>query len=152
MNLNNDSSTAKEEQPLIPPSPSTGRGLGGGVHTWQTSPALWEKLKPLARQMRHEPTLAEKQLWQKLRNKQLLGFKFRRQHSIDRFIADFYCADVGLVVEVDGAIHDYTQEEDALRQEFLESLGLRVLRFRNAEVLNSIDGVLEVIAGYLEKG
>ncbi|MEW6491236.1 MAG: endonuclease domain-containing protein [Cyanobacteriota bacterium] len=157
MNLKNDSSIDKEEQPLIPPSPSTGRGLGGGVHTlsghtWQTSPELWEKLKPLARQMRHEPTLAEKQLWQKLRNKQLLGFKFRRQHSIDRFIADFYCAEVGLVVEVDGSIHDYTQEEDALRQEFLESLGLRVLRFSNAEVLNSIDGVLEVIAGYLQKG
>jgi very-short-patch-repair endonuclease len=102
--------------------------------------------------MRHEPTPAEKQLWQKLRNKQILGFKFRRQHSIDRFIVDFYCGEVGLVVEVDGAIHDYTHEEDRLRQDFLESLGLRVLRFTNAEVLTSMDGVLQVIAGYLYKG
>jgi very-short-patch-repair endonuclease len=102
--------------------------------------------------MRHEPTPAEKQLWQKLRNKQILGFKFRRQHSIDRFIVDFYCSEVGLVVEVDGAIHDYTQKEDRLRQDFLESLGLRVLRFTNAEVLTSMDGVLQVIAGYLYKG
>lgn len=139
------------------PSPCTGRGLGGGVDThapqsWQTSPELWDKLKPLARQMRHEPTPAEKQLWQKLRNKQILGFKFRRQHSIDRFIVDFYCGEVGLVVEVDGAIHDYTQEEDKLRQDFLESLGLRVLRFTNTEILTSMDGVLQVIAGYLYKG
>jgi very-short-patch-repair endonuclease len=102
--------------------------------------------------MRHEPTPAEKQLWQKLRNKQILGFKFRRQHSIDRFIVDFYCSEVGLVVEVDGEIHEYTQEEDRLRQDFLESLGLRVLRFTNAEVLTSMDGVLQVIAGYLYRG
>lgn len=59
---------------------------------WQSPPELWEKLKPLARQMRREPTPAEKLLWQKLRQKQLLGFKFRRQHAIDRFIVDFYCA------------------------------------------------------------
>lgn len=139
------------------PSSLARRGLGDGVDThapqsWQTSPELWEKLKPLARQMRHEPTPAEKQLWQKLRNKQILGFKFRRQHSIDRFIVDFYCNEVGLVVEVDGEIHDYTQEEDRLRQDFLESLGLRVLRFTNTKVLTSMDGVLQVIAGYLYRG
>jgi very-short-patch-repair endonuclease len=100
--------------------------------------------------MRCEPTPAEERLWQKLRNKQLLGLKFRRQHSVERFIVDFYCGKVRLVVEVDGLIHDYTQEEDALRQAFLESLGLRVLRFSNAEVLNSVDGVLEVMAAYLQ--
>jgi very-short-patch-repair endonuclease len=100
----------------LPPSSLVGRGLGGGVHSlsqraWHTSPELWEKLKPLARQMRCKPTPAEKQLWQKLKNKQLLGLKFRRQHSIDRFIVDFYCNEVRLVVEVDGSIHDYTQEK-----------------------------------------
>ena len=61
--------------------------------------------------MRCEPTPSEKRLWQKLRQKQLLGFKFRRQQAIDRFIVDFYCAKARLVVEVDGGIHDYTQEE-----------------------------------------
>jgi very-short-patch-repair endonuclease len=102
--------------------------------------------------MRCEPTPAEKQLWQKLKNKQLLGLKFRRQHSIDRFIVDFYCNKVRLVVEVDGSIHEYTQAEDAWRQRFLQSLGLRVLRFSNAQVLNSMDGVLEAIAAYLQSG
>jgi very-short-patch-repair endonuclease len=118
---------------------------------WQSPPELWEKLKPLARQMRCEPTPSEKRLWQKLRQKQLLGFKFRRQQAIDRFIVDFYCAEARLVVEVDGGIHDYTQEEDAIRQEFLESLGLRVVRFRNEDVLEEIEGVLEGIAVWLHR-
>jgi len=135
-----------------PPSSLAGRGLGGGVPgAWQTSPELWEKLKPIARQMRREPTAAEERLWQKLRHKQVLGFKFRRQHTIDRFIMDFYCGEARLVVEVDGGVHQYTQDEDAIRQEFLESLGLRVVRFRNEDILNSIDGVLEEIAGWLQR-
>ncbi|MCC5658021.1 endonuclease domain-containing protein [Nostoc sp. XA010] len=99
-------------------------------------------MKPLARQMRCEPTPAEKLLWQKLRHKQLLGFKFRRQQTIDRFVVDFYCNEARLVVEVDGEIHDYTQVEDAIRQEFLESLRLQVMRFRNEDVLERIEGVL----------
>mgnify|MGYP001770978009 FL=1 len=98
--------------PSHSPSSLAGRGLGGGVHRrgWQTSSELWEKLKPLARQMRREPTPAEDKLWQKLRHKQILGYKFRRQHTIDRFIVDFYCGEARLVVEVDGEVHDYTQE------------------------------------------
>ena len=134
-----------------PPSSQAGRGLGGGViasspQPWQTKPELWEKLKPLARQMRCEPTPAEKKLWEKVKNKQLLGFKFRRQHTIDRFIVDFYCGQARLIVEVDGSVHEYTQEEDAIRQEYLESLELRVIRFTNSEVLNSVEMVVEQIA------
>ncbi|BAZ29169.1 hypothetical protein NIES4074_16070 [Cylindrospermum sp. NIES-4074] len=126
-----------------PPSSLAGRGLGGGVPVpWQSPPELWEKLKPLARQMRTEPTLAEKLLWQRLKNRQLLGFKFRRQQVIDRFIVDFYCHETKLVIEVDGEIHNYTQAEDAIRQEFLESLGLRVVRFNNEDVLLRIERVL----------
>ncbi|MBD2777942.1 endonuclease domain-containing protein [Iningainema tapete] len=138
---------------VIPDLPPARGGTEGGIiatHIWKTPPELWQKLKPFARQMRREPTLAEARLWEKLRNKQLLGFKFRRQHAIDRFIVDFYCGEAQLVVEVDGEIHDYTQEQDAIRQEFLESLGLRVVRFRNEEVLNLIDGVLEEIAQTLQ--
>ncbi|MEI1377018.1 endonuclease domain-containing protein [Nostoc sp. UHCC 0926] len=135
------------------PSSLAGRGLGGGVpgYPWQTPNELWKKLKPLARQMRCEPTSAEKLLWEKLRHKQLLGFKFRRQQTIDRFIVDFYCNEARLVVEVDGEIHDYTQEEDAIRQEFLESLGLQVGRFRNEDVLERIEGVLQDIAAWLQR-
>ncbi|MCE2719253.1 MAG: endonuclease domain-containing protein [Dolichospermum sp.] len=100
--------------------------------------------------MRTEATLAEKQLWQRLKNKQLLGFKFRRQQVIDRFIVDFYCHEVKLVIEVDGEIHNYTQVEDAIREEFLESLGLRVVRFKNEDVLFRIEGVLEEIVQWLK--
>lgn len=108
------------------------------------TPELWEKLKPVARQMRREPTPAEDHLWQQLRNR-ALGVKFRRQHPIDRFIVDFFCDEAGLIVEVDGGIHQYTAEEDALRQAFLESYGFRVLRFSNEDVLGSAAGVLETI-------
>ncbi|WP_082127231.1 endonuclease domain-containing protein [Calothrix sp. 336/3] len=124
---------------------------GGVQPTWKTPTELWEKLKPLARQMRREPTAAENRLWQRLKNKQILGYKFRRQHAIDRFIVDFICNQAQLVIEVDGEIHDYTQQQDGIRQEFLESLGLRVIRFRNEEVLEHIDGVVEEIVRYLEQ-
>ncbi|MBD2516813.1 endonuclease domain-containing protein [Nostoc sp. FACHB-973] len=136
-----------------PPSSLAGRGLRGGVpgNVWQTPYELWKKLKPLARQMRCEPTPAEKLLWQRLRHKQLLGFKFRRQQAIDRFIVDFYCHEARLVVEVDGEIHDYSKEEDGIRQDFLESLGLRVVRFRNEDVVERMEGVLEDIAGWLQR-
>jgi very-short-patch-repair endonuclease len=133
------------------PFPTSGRGPGGGVNTWRTPPELWQKLKPLARQMRHNPTAAEDKLWQHLRNKQLLGYKFRRQHAIDRFIVDFYCREACLVVEVDGSSHDYTQQEDAIRQEFLESQGLRIIRFTNDQVLNQTGAVLEQIALILQQ-
>jgi very-short-patch-repair endonuclease len=110
-----------------------------------TTTELWDALKLLARQMRHEPTPAENVLWELIRNRNVLGFKFRRQHPIDRFIVDFFCAEVHLIIEVDGSIHDYTKDEDALRTAFLESRGLRVLRFRNEDVLEHIADVHEKI-------
>jgi very-short-patch-repair endonuclease len=131
----------KQKSPMIPDY----HHQKGVSVPWQCSPELWEQLKPLARQMRTEPTLAEKLLWQRLRNKQLLGFKFRRQQVIDRFIVDFYCHEVKLVIEVDGEIHNYTQAKDAIRQEFLESLGLEVIKFKNEDVLENIEGVVEKI-------
>jgi very-short-patch-repair endonuclease len=112
---------------------------------WQTSGRLWEKLLPLARQKRHEPTPAENALWQRLRSRKLNGLRFRRQHSFERFIVDFYCAEAKLVIEVDGPVHDYTIEEDKVRQEFLESLGLQVLRVTNDEVLKSPNTVRQTI-------
>ncbi|MCL4878074.1 MAG: DUF559 domain-containing protein [Anaerolineae bacterium] len=144
------------------PSPPAGRGFRGGVNLpesrdraektspWNTPPKLWEKLKPLAREMRHEPTAAEDSLWQALRGQQL-GGKFRRQHTIERFIVDFYCHEAGLIIEVDGESHDYTQEEDAVRQAFLESLGYRVIRFTNEEVLTELPSVLMVIKEALHR-
>ncbi len=110
-----------------------------------TTTELWDALKPLARQMRHDPTPAEKVLWELIRNRNLLGFKFRRQHPIDRFIVDFFCAEAHLIIEVDGSSHDYTQDEDALRTAFLESRELRVLRFRNEQVIEHLTDVREQI-------
>ena len=111
----------------------------------RTAPALWEKLKPIARQMRHEPTIAEQVLWERIRNRALLNSKFRRQHPIDRFIVDFCCDEAKLIIEVDGEIHQYTQAEDAIRQEFLESLGYRVARFSNEHVLEATSEVVSEI-------
>ncbi|MEO8608587.1 MAG: primosomal protein N' [Chloroflexota bacterium] len=135
----------------IPPAdllPVYGEGekdnMGVEEKSWRIPSPLWDKLKPLARQMRHAPTPAEDMLWQQLRRKQL-GFTIRRQHAIGRFITDFYCAEAKLIIEVDGEIHDYTQEEDALRQEILESLGYKVIRFKNESVFSSLDIVLKSI-------
>jgi very-short-patch-repair endonuclease len=96
--------------------------------------------------MRHESTLEENFLWQRLRNRKILGLKFRRQHTIDRFILDFYCSEVCLAIEVEGSIHQYTQEQDFVRREYLETVGLKVLRFTNEEINKNLDRVVEKIA------
>ncbi len=124
--------------------PVQGEVFEGWAKT-HTDRAMYDKLKLAAREMRHEPTPAENTLWQRLRKKQLLGSKFRRQHPIDRFIVDFFCAEARLVIEVDGPIHEQQAEYDQLRQAYIESLGIRVLRFSNAEVLQQLNAVLERI-------
>lgn len=103
-------------------------------------------MKPLAREMRHEPTLEEAMAWERLRRHQLLGLKFRRQHAIQRFIVDFSCGSVRLVIELDGSIHRENRERDAIREEFLQHQGLRVLRFTNNQVRADLDGVMNAIA------
>lgn len=116
-------------------------------------PDQWDKLKPRAREMRHEPTPAEDHLWHWLRGRQLNGTKFRRQHAIDRYIVDFVCIEQMLIVEVDGLIHELPDQQarDVNRQAHLEALGYRVLRFTNGEVLQSVEAVLEVIGAALMK-
>ena len=108
-------------------------------------PEMWAKIKPLARELRTNPTPAEDRLWQGLRRKHVGGVRFRRQHIFDRFIVDFYCPAARLVIEVDGEVHEQQQEYDALRTEFLESMGFRVIRFKNEDVFQNLDGVLEVV-------
>jgi very-short-patch-repair endonuclease len=94
--------------------------------------------------MRKEPTLAEDLLWQRLRAFRLCGH-FRRQHSIDRFIVDFYCPGTGLIIEVDGEVHRQQVEADQEREQVLAELGFRVIRFTNAQVLGQTDQVLQQI-------
>ncbi|MCA9920176.1 MAG: endonuclease domain-containing protein [Anaerolineales bacterium] len=103
------------------------------------------KILKHAREMRREPTEPERRLWQKLRRKQLDGYKFRRQHPIGRFIVDFYCHEAKLVVEVDGDSHAFQEAYDAARTAWLEAQGLRVLRFDNQTVMKNLDGALELI-------
>ncbi len=98
-----------------------------------------------AKELRQEMTNTEKMLWEHLRNHQLSGFKFRRQAPMGHFIADFYCAEYKLIVEIDGDIHDLQVEQDKLRTEEMENLGYRVIRFRNEQVEKDIESVLRSI-------
>ena len=97
-----------------------------------------------AKEMRNNPTEAEKILWLNLKSK-ALDFKFRQQHLIADFIVDFVCLSKKLVIEVDGEIHDSQQEADAERTKVLNERGFKVIRFNNKEVLNNVDSVLNII-------
>jgi very-short-patch-repair endonuclease len=99
-----------------------------------------------ARELRRSPTNAEKLLWERLRGRQLKGLKFRRQHPLGRFIADFCCPAQRLIVELDGAVHDTQAERDEDRTAELQQHGYRVLCFRNGEVEQDVEAVLKAIA------
>jgi very-short-patch-repair endonuclease len=116
---------------------------------WRPEPSLWQKVKPLARQKRQQATRAEERLWSYLRDRRLLGIKFRRQYAVGKFIVDFYCYEAQLVIEVDGLGHQYTVEEGAIRQQFLESIGFKVIRFNNEDVFDALPKVLDQIRGAL---
>jgi very-short-patch-repair endonuclease len=103
------------------------------------------RLIEFAREMRHEPTPGEKRMWRLLRHRRLAGFRFRRQHPVPPYIADFYCAVARLVVELDGDIHIGNEDADRRREEFLGRQGLRVIRFWNVTVADDPEGVLDVV-------
>lgn len=111
-----------------------------------TTPELWKKLNMMAKQKRREPTLTEIKLWSFIRDRKISKAAFRRQYDIERFIVDFFSDELKLVVEVDGDTHEYTKEENGIRQNFLESEGLTVLHFSNQEVMNNINAVLKRIS------
>jgi len=100
-------------------------------------------------ELRKEMTPAEKVLWNRL-NKSQLGVRFKAQHPIDIFIADFYCHKYKLIVEVDGEIHLSQKEDDENRTAELERFGLTVIRFTNDEVLNNVEKVVEEIKKFIE--
>ncbi|MBN1148737.1 MAG: endonuclease domain-containing protein [Anaerolineales bacterium] len=98
-----------------------------------------------ARELRQDMTPAERRLWGELRANRLGGWHFRRQQIIDGFIVDFYCHKTGLVIEVDGPIHDTQQVLDAEREEAFQKRGLMVMRFTNRQVMNDTPLVLKQI-------
>ena len=102
-------------------------------------------LESRRRDLRVKQTEAEKILWQKLRNRQINGFKFFRQCSIGKYIADFYCSELRLVIELDGS-HHYEEnvfEYDKIREEFMKSLDIQTIRFNNLDVFKNLDEVME---------
>ena len=111
------------------------------------NPLLYSRIKELALEHRKYPTPAEDALWMNLKGKQLKGFKFRRQHIIADCIVDFVCIDKKLIIEVDGGYHENPEivEYDKLRTELLESLGYKVIRFTNENVLVDMESVLTKI-------
>jgi very-short-patch-repair endonuclease len=98
-----------------------------------------------ARILRENMTFHEKLLWGKLKLKQICGVRFRRQHPIDFFIADFYCHEAKLVVEIDGEIHYQKKEYDDGRSAEMERYSIKVIRFTNSEVEHKIDDVIKKI-------
>jgi len=100
-----------------------------------------------ARRLRRDMTPAERTLWRVLRNRNLEGYKFRRQHPIEKYIVDFYCAEASLVIEIDGDIHSNPEKskQDKIRSEYLEGKGYRVLRYTNEEVLERLEDVVEML-------
>ena len=101
------------------------------------------RLSELARQLRQKSTDAESLLWQSLRNRKVLGFKFRRQHQFGEYVVDFYCSEAKLVVECDGEIHSRNDswQHDRVRDAYMNSQGLTVLRFTNEQVLQQAGGI-----------
>ena len=98
-----------------------------------------------ARKLRRNSTEVERKLWHRIRDKQIEEFRFRRQRPIGKYIVDFICLDAKLIVELDGGQHSQNVAYDQVRTTFLESLGYRVLRFWNSEVVENISGVLESV-------
>lgn len=115
-----------------------------------THPDRYGLLKDKAREMRSRMTLAEEYLWNEIRAKRL-GVTFRRQHPIGDYIADFACLACKLVIEVDGGVHQESEqkEHDTIRTFDLERLGYRVIRFTNEEVLTALPDVVSRIRNYL---
>ncbi|PIU78905.1 MAG: hypothetical protein COZ28_03160 [Candidatus Moranbacteria bacterium CG_4_10_14_3_um_filter_44_15] len=111
-----------------------------------------KEYKSIRKNLRNKATPQEIILWSRLRRSQL-GCKFRRQHSIGKYIVDFYCPEKNLIIEVDGGQHDEDSKRryDENRTEYFENLDFRVLRFWDNGVNNNLSGVISRIINYLEK-
>jgi very-short-patch-repair endonuclease len=107
------------------------------------------KLKELARELRNNSTLSEVLLWRCLKGKQMLGYDFDRQKPMGNYIVDFFCNELMLAIEIDGCTHDYKMEEDRMRQERLETQGVRFLRFNDLDIKQNREGVVLAIEQWI---
>jgi len=119
------------------------------------SQGMWKGAPPeafsKAQKLRKNLTKSEKLLWEKLSKNQFHGFKFRRQHPIHIFIADFYCHKLKLIIEIDGEYHENEKQKllDEQRTELLEKQGLKIIRFTNEEIASNIEEVIKKLESYL---
>ncbi|MBU2444795.1 MAG: DUF559 domain-containing protein, partial [Bacteroidetes bacterium] len=135
-----------------PPAPSP-VGRRGDVVDAAEETKIWippfnsKEMIQRARALRKSSTPAEEILWDVLRDRQFNNLKFRRQHIIEKFITDFYCAEYKLAIEIDGSIHNEKEqiERDQFRQKVIEDLGIKVIRFKNDEIFNELTSVLQKI-------
>jgi very-short-patch-repair endonuclease len=134
-------------QPQRAPSPRRGEGWGEGGPTLMI---VRSTRTPTARRLRRQPTDAETLLWRHVRNRQLNGWKFRRQFPIDRYVVDFCCAEARLIIELDGGQHATRSQADIARTQVLSAMGYLVIRFWNNDALTNLDGVLETVASTLQ--
>lgn len=101
--------------------------------------------KEKRRELRRNQTYTEQIVWTHLRNRRMLGYKFRRQYSVDCFIIDFYCPELKLAVEIDGSVHDNQEQQkyDRERQSYIERFGIEFIRIRNEEILGNANKAFE---------
>ena len=144
-----------ESTPLIP-SPGLSqrerRGIGNGGESEEGHYRAGMRFAGMierVKELREKQTETEEIFWELLRNKRFNGLKFRRQHQIGHYIADFYCHSEKLIIELDGEVHNTETQKDAKRDKALKSLGNTVLRFKNKDLLNNIQEVLQKIENTL---
>jgi very-short-patch-repair endonuclease len=132
----------------LPPTPTKGEGAEQPPGYITANPITYSTIKEFRAIQKENPTEAEIVLWEYLRNKKL-GYKIRRQHVIEDFIADFVCLSKRLIIEIDGRIHDFQKEYDAMRTFVLNEKGYKVIRFTNDEVLSNPQQVANEIKKHL---
>ena len=105
------------------------------------------EFKEKRRELRKNSTVTERILWDKLRDNQLFDIKFKKQFGVGIYIIDFYCPKAKLAIEIDGSVHESkdAKEYDKIRDEYISSLGINTIRFKNDEILNNLDVVLNKI-------
>ncbi|MEP7163868.1 MAG: DUF559 domain-containing protein [Ferruginibacter sp.] len=147
--------TANSNQDLtLNPSPKERGTEQHSGYGYVTSTAEeWKHTIEFAKQNRKDPTAEEEMMWQELRNRNIDGYKFRRQHPVEGYIPDFVCLEKKLIIEIDGAYH--TEEEqkifDSAREKWLNEYGYTMIRFSNTEIKNSLPNVLKKITEELSK-
>jgi very-short-patch-repair endonuclease len=111
------------------------------------------RYKDSRKYLRNHPTFTESILWKYLKGKQLCGYKFRRQYSVNKFILDFYCPKLKLAVEIDGITHEnaHQREYDYKRQLYIESFSIILIRFSDDEILSNLDLVIEKTAAHIKR-